>query len=154
MWRRAFATTRPKAYAKSPSYLRRSRFLSFSTTKDDRLMVHGMQFYGFHGDLPAEQELGQKFLVNVDVWTSLETAQKSDLLKDTVNYVTIWELTKDSVETKRFEMIEALGGDISDRILTLDERISKVRIQVKKPQVCIPGILDYVGIEMTRERWQ
>jgi len=49
-------------------------------------------------------------------------------------------------------MIEALGGDISDRILTLDERISKVRIQVKKPQVCIPGILDYVGIEMTRER--
>jgi len=45
--------------------------------------------YSFHGDLPAEQELGQKFLVNVDVWTSLETAQKSDLLKDTVNYVTV-----------------------------------------------------------------
>ncbi|GAB5354245.1 hypothetical protein AAMO2058_000103000 [Amorphochlora amoebiformis] len=124
---------------------------AFSATKD-KLFVHGMEFHGYHGDLAAEQELGQKFLVDVDVWSSLQPAAKSDLLKDTIDYVKIWEMTKDSVENKTFEMIEALGGDISDRILAFDLRIERVRVCVKKPQVCIPGTLSYVGIEMMREQ--
>eukprot|EP00467_Chlorarachnion_reptans_P024837 CAMPEP_0114524508 /NCGR_PEP_ID=MMETSP0109-20121206/21897_1 /TAXON_ID=29199 /ORGANISM="Chlorarachnion reptans, Strain CCCM449" /LENGTH=126 /DNA_ID=CAMNT_0001705965 /DNA_START=296 /DNA_END=676 /DNA_ORIENTATION=- len=122
------------------------------TTADDKLLLHGMEFYGYHGDLPAEQELGQKFLIDVDVWASLAVAQSSDMLSDTINYVEIWEITKNSVEQKKFEMIEALGGNIANRILALDSRIARVRVSVKKPQVCIPGTLKYVGIEMTRER--
>ena len=48
----------------------------------------------------------------------------------------IFNLTKESVESKNFDMIEALGADIFSSILGMDSRIGSVRVSVKKPQVC------------------
>ena len=56
----------------------------------DKLILRGLKFHGFHGVKPGEKKLGQKFLVDVDVWMDLRLAGKSDLLSDTVSYTDIY----------------------------------------------------------------
>ena len=37
-----------------------------------------MTFYGFHGVNPAEKELGQRFIVDLDIFTDLAKAGRTD----------------------------------------------------------------------------
>ena len=52
----------------------------------DRILLNGMVFYGRHGTLPAERELGQPFLVDVELRMDLRPAGLSDDLARTVDY--------------------------------------------------------------------
>lgn len=58
--------------------------------KGDKLVLRGLKFHGFHGVKPEERNLGQKFLVDIDAWTDLQAAGKSDCLSDTVSYSDIY----------------------------------------------------------------
>ena len=49
----------------------------------DRILLEGMVFYGFHGVNPAERETGQRFLVNLDVTRDLRPAGLSEDIEDT-----------------------------------------------------------------------
>ena len=44
----------------------------------DKISVHGIQFYGYHGVLPEETELGTRFAVDVDLFLDLREAGLSD----------------------------------------------------------------------------
>ncbi|KAI8562828.1 hypothetical protein RHMOL_Rhmol03G0065500 [Rhododendron molle] len=61
--------------------------------KGDKLVLRGLKFHGFHGVKPEERNLGQKFLVDIDAWTDLQAAGKSDCLSDTVSYSDIYRLS-------------------------------------------------------------
>ncbi|MDP6495393.1 MAG: dihydroneopterin aldolase, partial [Dehalococcoidia bacterium] len=45
-----------------------------------------MVFYGYHGVNPQEKELGQSFVVDVELEVELTVPGRSDDLKDTVDY--------------------------------------------------------------------
>ena len=45
---------------------------------DDRIVLEGMVFYGYHGVSPAEQELGQRFVVDLEAHRDLRAAGLSD----------------------------------------------------------------------------
>lgn len=57
---------------------------------EDKLILRGLQFHGFHGVKPEEKKFGQKFVVDVDAWLDLSTAGKTDDLSDTVSYTDIY----------------------------------------------------------------
>jgi len=57
----------------------------------DKLLLRGLSFHGFHGALPEERKLGQKFLVDIDAWMDLKEAGKSDNLSDTISYTDIYK---------------------------------------------------------------
>lgn len=71
-------------------------FLSGMSTENlevlrgDKLILRGLLFHGFHGVKPEERKLGQKFLIDVDAWMSLQAAGTSDVLSDTVSYTDIY----------------------------------------------------------------
>ena len=50
------------------------------TLPPDRIVLEGMQFYGFHGVNPEEQALGQSYLVDLAVELTLSQAGQSDRL--------------------------------------------------------------------------
>ena len=52
----------------------------------DRILLNGMTFYGYHGVRPEEKELGQRFVVDVEMELDLRAAGTSDDLTDTVDY--------------------------------------------------------------------
>src|SRR5690625_8018625 len=92
-----------------------------------------MQFYGFHGLLPEETKLGQRFNVTVELYVSLEEAGTSDEMDDSVNYGLVFEVVKNRVEGKPFNLIEALAERISEDLLKEIQKIKSCLIQVKKP---------------------
>ena len=52
---------------------------------EDRILLEGMVFHGRHGTLPAERELGQPFVVDLELRLNLRPAGLSDDLEQTVD---------------------------------------------------------------------
>ena len=118
----------------------------------DKIQLAGMVFYGFHGASLAEQELGQRFVVDLEVERDLRRAGLSDNLDDTVNYSPMYRLVREVMEGPSRKLLESLAGAIAQRILeNLD--VDSVRVTVKKPEVPIKGsVMSYAAVEVFRER--
>ncbi len=44
----------------------------------DKISLNRMTFYGYHGVIPEERTLGQRFIVDVDLLLDLKSAGRSD----------------------------------------------------------------------------
>ncbi len=117
----------------------------------DKILLKNMIFYAHHGYYEAERELGQKFEVDIQLECDLKTAANSDDLKQTINYQAIYKIAKDTFENYKFKLIETVAEKIASKLLRISG-ISNVLIRVRKPHVPLNGLLDFVEIEIYRER--
>lgn len=117
----------------------------------DRIRLHGMVFYGYHGVYGAEKELGQQFVVDVELELSLEAAGRADDLELAVNYQGVYALVRDIVEERDFNLLEAMAETIAREILSTFA-VDAVTVRARKPQVPIGGLLDYVEVEIHRRQ--
>ncbi len=118
----------------------------------DKILMENMAFYGFHGVLEEEKTLGQKFFVDLEITLDLSVAGKSDALEFTVSYADIYDDVKYFVESARYNLIEALGENICNMILSKYSTVKEVVIRIKKPEAPVRGIFDYMGIQLVRNR--
>lgn len=117
----------------------------------DKILLAGMIFYGKHGVLPEEKVLGQTFIIDAEIWRDLSKAGKSDDLNYTLSYAEIYDLIKEIVTNKVFNLIEALAEDIAGQILDQYE-VEGVKVRVRKPNAPIEGVFEFMGCEITRKR--
>ncbi len=118
----------------------------------DKIILSGMVFYGFHGLSPAEQELGQRFDVDLIVHFDLSKAGMSDMLEDTVSYTHLYRAVKEIVEGPSRKLLENVAETIAEKILA-ESCVASVRVTIKKPKVPMKGsVLDYAAVEILRER--
>jgi len=118
---------------------------------DDRVLMRGLSFYGYHGVAPEENKLGQRFIVDIDLRTDLAEAGRTDDLSKTVDYVAVLADVRMIVEGPALKLIETVAEQIATKILN-DYRVNAVRVRVRKPDVPIPAVLEYVGVEIERRR--
>ena len=59
-----------------------------------------MNFFAYHGVYPDEKKNGQNFIVDLELYTDLSTAGKSDNLKHTIDYSNVYEIIKQIMETR------------------------------------------------------
>src|SRR5688572_13804688 len=118
---------------------------------NDRVLMKGLEFYGYHGVIPEENRLGQRFIVDIEMHADLQRAGETDDLTTTVNYVAVLADVRAIVEGPACKLIETVAARIADRILDA-YAVSAVRVRVLKPDVPIPATLEYVGIEIERMR--
>ena len=119
---------------------------------NDRILVHGMEFYGYHGVNPDERIEGQRFVVDVEVNLDLSTAGRSDNLDDTVNYTDLYQLVKEILEKETYDLLESVAETIAQRILT-QFPVTAVLARVKKPSPPIENAsLKWVAVEIHRMR--
>ncbi|HHY40935.1 MAG TPA: dihydroneopterin aldolase [Syntrophaceticus sp.] len=119
--------------------------------KRDRIILNGMQFYGYHGVMPAEQELGQPFIVDLEMYCDLQEAGERDDLSRTVDYSEVFALVQRIVTGERFQLIEALAERIAAEVLS-GFPLSEVVVRVKKPHAPLKGIFTDVVVEIRRGR--
>jgi dihydroneopterin aldolase len=117
----------------------------------DKIYFRGMSFYGYHGVFQAEEELGQRFLVDLELSLDLSKAGVSDRLEDTVNYADIFAMVRQIVEKERYRLVEALTERIASVLLEAFP-FEEVKVVVTKPNPPINGHYDSVAIEMVRRR--
>lgn len=117
----------------------------------DRILLNGLVFFGKHGCHAAELELGQKFLVDIELECDLSAAGESDNLVDTLDYVAIYNHAREVIEGEPAKLLEHLAQRIADFAL-IDERVVSAWVRLRKPHIALPGALDFIGIEITRTR--
>lgn len=117
----------------------------------DAIRLLGMEFYGYHGVFEAEQELGQRFEVDVELFRDLATAAETDDIDSTLNYVDVYTVVKDIVEDRTYNLIETLAEAIAYEVLQ-GFPVEGVAVRVRKPHVSLGGLLRTVEVEI--ERWK
>ncbi|HEX5564459.1 MAG TPA: dihydroneopterin aldolase [Sporosarcina sp.] len=121
----------------------------------DFIHLNEMEFYGYHGALPEETRLGQRFRVTVSLGCDLSDAGKTDDLSKTVNYAEIYSLCKRIVEGEPVKLIETVAESIAHEILFhYADKVVGCRVIVIKPDPPIPGHYASVSVDITRGRMQ
>ncbi len=119
----------------------------------DRIRLNGMVFYGYHGVLPEERALGQRFIVDVEVFTDLRSAGASDDIADTINYSQVYATAREIVTGPACQLIEAVAERIAARVLAEHTPAERVVVRIRKPEVPIPGsVLASSEVRIERER--
>jgi len=119
---------------------------------DDRIILAGIECYGYHGAKDAERELGQRFLVDFTLSLDLRRASLSDDLSDTVDYGEVGRIVRGIVEGEPCRLIETVAERIASALLDTYP-IEGVVVRVSKPGAPIPGVFfREAAVEITRRR--
>ena len=120
---------------------------------EDRILLEGMVFHGRHGTLPAERELGQPFVVDVEVRLDLRAASLADDLTSTVDYSEVHRRAKEIVEGPPVSLTETVAERIAAAVLEEHPPVEAVRVKVRKPNVRLGDtVLAGSAVEITRRR--
>lgn len=118
----------------------------------DKMTMHRMEYYGYHGVFEEERKLGQRFYIDLELELDLRGAGMSDDLNQTVNYAEVHELIKNIVEIKSFKLIEALAEYIASSVLDTYTVINAVTVKVTKPHPPFDIHFQGVTVELRRTR--
>ena len=120
---------------------------------DDRILLQGMVFFGRHGTIAAEQELGQQFVVDVELGLDLRAAGRGDDLAQTVDYREVYRQARAIVAGEPKQLTEAVAEAIATAVLERHPRVETVRVRVAKPHVRLDGgVLAGSAVEILRRR--
>lgn len=118
----------------------------------DRIILSDLGFFGYHGVMPEEAVLGQRFFVDLVCGIDLREAGRTDDLDASVSYAEIYEVTKAAFEERRFKLIEAVAQNIADRLFDAFAAITWVQVRVRKPSAPIPMVAGEAAVELHRQR--
>ena len=117
----------------------------------DIVSLEGMEFYAFHGFYVEEREKGNDFVVDVYVTTDFSIASETDELEGTVNYETIYAITKEEMEVPT-KLLERVAQRILQRLFDAFESTSAIEISVAKKNPPVGGNVNQSRITMIRTR--
>jgi dihydroneopterin aldolase len=118
---------------------------------NDRLRLEGIDVYAHHGAHPAERELGQRFVVDVEMWADLEAAAATDDLSRGIDYAAVHRVIVTTATSGSFHLIETLAGRLCRELLA-SFTTGKVRVTVRKTQPPISGFFGQAMVTFERDR--
>lgn len=118
----------------------------------DTIEIVGLRVLAHHGVLPHERSIGQTFVLDLTIDVDLEQAARSDDLADTIDYGHLAAAVADRVRRTRFQLIEALAGDVAAMVLDEDDRAVAVSVRVAKPHAPLTVDAAEVAVTVTRRR--
>ena len=120
---------------------------------EDRILLSEMVFHGHHGTLQAEHELGQPFVVSVELYLDLRPAGSSDDLTKTVDYGEVHNMAREIVEGEPVQLVETVAERIAAGTLDGYPAVEAVKVRVAKPHVRLGDtVLAGSAVEILRRR--
>lgn len=117
----------------------------------DYIHIKDMEFYGYHGVLPEETKLGQRFRVTLAIATDLQHAGETDNLDHTVSYAEVYDICQRIVEGRPYKLIETVAEMVAKEVRdAYPDRVKGIRVEIIKPDPPIPGHYKEVSVEITR----
>ena len=118
----------------------------------DRIFIKGVLIHARHGVMEHESEVGQRFVIDLELDTDLSASSRSDRLADTVSYSDVVETATAAFKDTNYRLLEHAAGAVADAILATFARIRAVKVTVHKPHAPIAAIFEDVGVVLTRSR--
>jgi dihydroneopterin aldolase len=118
----------------------------------DRILVHALVFYGYHGVGDDERAVGGRYRVDLTLERDLAAAGASDQLADTLSYADVARAAVLLGTTRRFRLLEALAAALADMVLA-EFDVDAVTVCVTKEHPPVPEIIvGAAAVEITRRR--
>jgi len=118
----------------------------------DMIFVTGLLVHAHHGVMAHEEQVGQRFVIDLELYADLQESSHSDRLVDTVSYSDVVTTTTAAFKNTNYKLLERAAGAVADAILSHFPRIRAVKVTVHKPHAPIAAIFDDVGVVLTRSR--
>ena len=120
-----------------------------------RVALHDLRFYAYHGYYPEEQLLGNEFFVDVvvtfDYREPRPEGEPGADFEHTVNYEILYRLIREEMEIPR-KLLETACYDIFDRLTLNFPFLETISVQIRKsnPPFGVDGATAVVGIDWER----
>ena len=118
----------------------------------DAIFINGVVIHARHGVMEHETEVGQRFVIDLELFTDLSESSHTDRLADTVSYSQVVATATSAFRDTNYKLLERAAGAVADAILATFARITEVTVTVHKPHAPIAAIFDDVGVVLTRTR--
>lgn len=112
--------------------------------------IKNASFYAYHGALKEERSIGGKFEADVEMFFNFSEAAESDNLNKTINYEDVYKSIEKVIREKKYYLIERLATLIADNLFNSYSQLEKVDVKVRKNNVPVGGIIDYVEAEVIK----
>lgn len=117
-----------------------------------KIEIAGLVLFARHGVNEAEKQLGQRFVLDIELDVDLAAAAKSDRITDTVDYGEVTAIAESAFRDKQFYLIEASAAHVAESILAHFPGAQAVKVTVKKPSAPVPAVIDHVSATVTVAR--
>lgn len=101
-------------------------------------------FFARHGLLDAEEALGQRFYVDVEMTVDADGDLLQDRIDATVDYGVAFGVIEEIITGRRRFLIEALAMEVAQALCSRFHLISRAVVTVRKPNAPVPGVMDHV----------
>ena len=118
----------------------------------DTIFIKGLVIHARHGVMDHETEVGQRFVIDLELYSDLSDSSRSDHLSDTVSYANVVTTAVAAFKNTNYKLLERAAGAVADAILAAFPRIRAVKVTVHKPHAPIAAIFEDVGVVLTRAR--
>jgi len=118
----------------------------------DRIFVDGIKFHGFHGLTRMEREVGVRLAVDVSVELDLERSGRADDVSSTVDYRRLHRVVVDLGRNSSHKLLESFAVAVLDALFLEFGHVDRITIRVRKETPVLDGIVDSVGVELSRSR--
>lgn len=118
----------------------------------DKILIRNLKIFAHHGVLDDEKANGQYFVFDIDASVDISLPCKSDRVEDTVNYALMVGRITEIFTSQKDDLIERAAQRVADGLFAEFERISALRILLKKPDAPIDADFEWVGVEINRKR--
>ena len=113
-----------------------------------KILLEGMEFFAFHGCFKEEQIIGTKFIVDLHIDADTTVSEASDKLRDTVDYVALYQCVKKEMEQKS-HLLEHVAKRILDALCTAFPAISAIELKIAKINPPMGGKMHQVSYLLT-----
>ena len=118
----------------------------------DTIFITGVVIHARHGVMEHETEVGQRFVIDLELSIDLSESAHTDRLSDTVSYASVVATATAAFKNTNYKLLERAAGAVADAILVTFPRIRSVKVTVHKPHAPIAAIFEDVGVVLTRTR--
>ena len=111
--------------------------------------VTGLSLYTHHGVTDAEQEIGQRLVLDLRFEIGECDATVTDSVQDTIDYGAVCESVALAAQRRSYRTLEALCSDIADRMVS-EFGATDVWVKASKPEPPIALPVESVSVEVWR----
>jgi dihydroneopterin aldolase len=121
---------------------------------NDTIFIRGLVIHARHGVMEHETEVGQRFVIDLELTADLTESSRTDRLADTVSYSNVVASATAAFKNANYKLLERAAGAVADAVLAAFPRVTAIKVTVHKPHAPIAAIFDDVGVIVSRDRQQ
>lgn len=111
------------------------------------IKLSDLQFYAYHGVLPEEEKLGNRFSVDLEIKFPVDNNNAEDDICNTVSYADLYDIVKEEMEFKS-KLLETVALRIRKRICDKWNNISSGKISITKLTPPIPSCIGKATVSL------